>query len=475
MRDQSWIGFALAGLLGCSETPPGGDAAVEGGADAGSLADVTADAPIDAGRALDVGAAIDVRSDAARDVGVMAADAGVDARALDAPVPRDAGVDVFTPDVGTDAADVFTPDVGTDAADVADAADAGVGVWRPIAVPAGFLARRAHTAVWTGTRMIVFGGENNNVGESRMSTGASYQPATDSWSLLPTVGARARARHTAVWTGTRMIVWGGRLNDSDSAGEMYDPATDTWSSISSLNAPPPRSSGHSAVWTGTEMIVWGGTAPNGTRYDTGGRYDPARNRWTTLSTTGAPRARNAHVAVWTGTEMVVWGGGSSSTLGDGAAYDPARDAWRTVTLTGAPSPRLSPRAVWTGTEMVVWGGSGGADLGGAESRNGGIYNPVRDAWTLFETPSVRSVRFNAAVWTGAELMVWGGSTGSSPEVYVNEGAAFAPASSRLTLLPTLGAPTSRTTPSAVWTGSEMIVWGGLEGTTLAATGARYRP
>ena len=72
-------------------------------------------------------------------------------------------------------------------------------------------------------------------------------------------------------------------------------------------------------------------------------------------------------------------------------------------------------------------------------------------------------------------MVWGGATRSSPEVYLNEGAALEPASTRLTLLPTLGAPTRRTGPSAVWTGSEMVVWGGFEGTSVASTGARYRP
>lgn len=194
-----------------------------------------------------------------------------------------------------------------------------------------------------------------------------------------------------------------------------------------------------------------------------------------MSTTGAPSPRSAHVAVWTGTEMVVWGGGSTSTLADGAAYDPARDAWRPVTGTGAPTARLGARAIWTGAVMIVWGGGGGADLGGAERHDGGVYDPARDAWTLFATPASRSVKLNAAVWTGAAMMVWGGSTGSGPEVYLNEGAAFEPAVSRLTLLPTIGAPTRRTSPSAVWTGSEMIVWGGYEGTSVASTGARYRP
>jgi N-acetylneuraminic acid mutarotase len=342
------------------------------------------------------------------------------------------------------------------------------------APPAPFVGRSAHTAVWTGTEMLVFGGQNAFVGASRLDTGARYAPATDTWRAMATAGARARARHTAVWTGRVMLVLGGRPNDSDSAGEAYDPATDTWTSIASEGAPGARTSGHSAVWTGTEMIVWGGLSATSMRLNTGARYDPARNRWTPMSTVGAPSPRNAHVAVWTGTEMLVWGGGSTSTLSDGAAYDPARDVWRPLTQTGAPSARLGASAEWTGTEMIVWGGGGGADLGGVERRDGGRYDPMRDAWTLFATPMSRSVKLNASVWTGAEMIVWGGSTGANPEVYLAEGAAYAPEVGRLTLLPTEGAPSRRTSPTAVWTGVEMLVWGGYQGTSVATNGARYR-
>ena len=61
------------------------------------------------------------------------------------------------------------------------------------------------------------------------------------------------------------------------------------------------------MWTGSEMIVWGGY--NGSGYlNDGGRYNPAANSWTAVTTTGAPAARAYHTAVWTGSEMIVWGG-----------------------------------------------------------------------------------------------------------------------------------------------------------------------
>lgn len=64
--------------------------------------------------------------------------------------------------------------------------------------------------------------------------------------------------HTAVWTGSVLLVWGGKDKTGPlNSGVRYDPATDTFSAMSSVNAPTARS-GHTAVWTGTRMIVWGG-------------------------------------------------------------------------------------------------------------------------------------------------------------------------------------------------------------------------
>ena len=82
--------------------------------------------------------------------------------------------------------------------------------------------------------------------------------------LRRTNGAPAvRYSHTAVWTGTEMIVWGGYSNAYLNGGGRYNPATNTWAAggTSTSGAPGGRST-HTAVWTGTEMIVWGGLAPS---------------------------------------------------------------------------------------------------------------------------------------------------------------------------------------------------------------------
>src|SRR5437762_8890389 len=81
---------------------------------------------------------------------------------------------------------------------------------------------------------------------------------------------------------------------------------DAWGARSTVNAPTARDS-HTAVWTGSEMIVWGGRSTGG-YLNTGGRYNPSTDSWVATTTTGAPAARYLHTAVWTGSEMIVWGG-----------------------------------------------------------------------------------------------------------------------------------------------------------------------
>ena len=41
------------------------------------------------------------------------------------------------------------------------------------------------------------------------------------------------------------------------SGGRYNPSTDSWTATSTTDAPAARA-GHTAVWTGSEMIVWGG-------------------------------------------------------------------------------------------------------------------------------------------------------------------------------------------------------------------------
>src|SRR6266404_2782880 len=291
-------------------------------------------------------------------------------------------------------------------------------------------ARQAHTAVWTGSEMIVWGG-NHFVFPYYFNTGGRYDPSADSWTATTTNNAPpARNGHTAVWSGSEMIVWGGN-DDSGrfNTGGRYNPSTDTWTATNP-NAPQGRDLA-TAVWTGSEMIVWGGEDFVGTFFNTGGKYDPGTDSWLPTSTINAPAGRSYHTAVWTGSEMIVWGGTNITLLETGGRYNPSSDTWTETNTIGAADARLYHTAVWISSEMIVWGGY----ASGADSNTGGRYNPGTNSWiatSLTNAPAGRS--YHTAVWTGNEMIVWGGRNNF---INLNTGGRYC----------AVPAPTPRVTPT----------------------------
>jgi galactose oxidase-like protein len=179
---------------------------------------------------------------------------------------------------------------------------------------------------------------------------------------------------------------------------------DTWTSTSTTNAPPARVA-HTAVWTGSEMIVWGGQGQPGP-LNTGGRYNPSTDSWTATNTTNAPSARYFHTAVWTGNEMIVWGGTPGvGNFNSGGRYNPGTDSWTATSTTNAPAARILHTAVLGGSEMIIWGGSANT----VPLNTGGRYNSSTDTWTATNTTNAPCVRDrHTAVWTGSEMIIWGG-------------------------------------------------------------------
>jgi N-acetylneuraminic acid mutarotase len=331
------------------------------------------------------------------------------------------------------------------------------------------------TTIWTGSEMIVFGG---GYGET-FDTGARYDPSADTWTRVRTTNTPdGRYRHTAVWTGSEMVVWGGDLNSTyeTNTGAQYDPALDAWTPTTTVNAPQGREA-HTAVWTGKEMIVWGGWYSDGESIfvlNTGGRYNPASDTWIPTTLTNAPNPARWHTAVWTGSEMIVWGGEAVGVNGLGPAntggrYNPKTDSWVATGTTNAPAARIDHTAVWTGSEMIVWGGGPYT-----ATNTGGRYNPLTDGWTATSTTGTSARSAHSAIWTGNEMIVWGGYNGS---IDVNTGARYNPGTDTWTATSTVNGPDGRATQAAVWTGNEMIVWGGYntQEDRFFNNGGRYNP
>jgi N-acetylneuraminic acid mutarotase len=274
-------------------------------------------------------------------------------------------------------------------------------------------SRPGHTAVWTGSEMIVWGGYNlrahTQIYGSTLNTGGRYIPSTDSWTATSTINAPdARGSHTAVWTGSEMIIWGGFGDMNLNTGGRYNPTMDSWTATSITNAPDARFD-HTAVWTGSEMIVWGGNDDNFFLLDTGGRYRPDTNSWISTSTINAPLGRTRHTTVWTGSEMIVWGGLALTGFptNTGGRFNPATNSWTATSISDAPSARQIHTAVWTGRENIVWGG---IEESLEYPNTGGRYNPDTDSWIATSTTDAPSGRLgHTAVWTGNEMVVWGGA------------------------------------------------------------------
>ncbi len=392
--------------------------------------------------------------------------------------------------------------------------DSENGAWS--SVQSGSPVSENHTAIWTGSAMIVWG-------DSRVNSGGQYNPNTSAWNNISSADApEARTSHTAVWTGTEMIVWGGiRLNTNSAAsgtinpvtvtwntaaavnepfsrkycasgisinidmdiigwevssyvnlstGGRFNPVTDTWRTTSTVNAPFGRRN-HVALWTGTEMIVWGGYYTDGVTVwstNTGARYNPITDTWVSISIVNAPSA-DTYRAVWTGNEMIVWSGS------EGGRYNPSTDTWQPVSVVNAPSPRAGFSVIWTGTEMIIWGGWTG--VGDLVTDTGGRYNPSINSWSPISQSGAAAARYrHTAVWTGAEMIIWGGLNGSTPSA-VPDGKKYNPQTDSWATISSVNQPSARSFHTAVWTGTEMIIWGGWNaGTGLATSdGGRYVP
>lgn len=288
-----------------------------------------------------------------------------------------------------------------------------------------------------------------------------------------------RSTMAAVWTGQEMLIWGGDGPDGQfDDGATYDPRTDAWtllptSPLTARNAP-------AAVWTGEEVILWGGSSRSGDHRD-GAAYNPATRHWRPIAE--APFASAGRpVGLWTGSEMIVLAGFNSR---DAAAYDPATDSWRTVPELPGQLQAPNPVGAWANGQIFTVVQSNGTAL--AEPPRLVSLRPDNDGWsdegelpsgqavlagtgdallvaahsesfTLIDgdrseiavAPEGVAVGDTPSVWTGTELVLWEGDTASVVD----------PAARTWRSVPA-GDSSPRTQPAVVWADGVLLAWGGF--------------
>ena len=182
---------------------------------------------------------------------------------------------------------------------------------------------------------------------------------------------------------------------------------------------------------------------------------------------GAPEARAYHAFVWTGEEMAVWGGcpPRSDSISPMGGSNPITDSWRPISTANGPPCRIRARAVWTGKEIIFSGGDWGCS-GCASSTwaAGAVYDPATDLWRPMSGLHAPPAAYrHTVVWTGHEMIQWGGQ-GACDRAHhctgiVGPGARYDPSQDTWSPLPALPSTEDRVGHTAVWTGREMIVFG----------------
>ena len=81
------------------------------------------------------------------------------------------------------------------------------------------------------------------------------------------------------------------------------------------------------------------------------------------------------------------------------------DSWTATSTTNAPNGRYEHTAIWTGSEMIVWGGFIG---GFALERRREIQSWHRQLDRDQHHQRALSRGYHTAVWTGSEMIIWGG-------------------------------------------------------------------
>ncbi|WP_432511577.1 Kelch repeat-containing protein [Kineococcus sp. SYSU DK001] len=355
----------------------------------------------------------------------------------------------------------------------------------PIGAP---VLRRGQAGVWTGEQVLVWGGASPRADGCAVAVtadGAAWTPGgadrRGSWATLAAAPLEPRSGAGFWWTGSSAVVVGGvdpwAECETRPAGRLdvaaYDPGTGSWLRWPDLPWPAGTVVDASG-WTGEALLVFSVSAGAWT-------LRPGGAAWTRLPDPPlAPQGPSSRAWLngwWTGSEWLLLGAAhDAAPVPVGLALDPARPAWRV--LDPGPLAGYAVDAVWTGTELLAFDPAAGLSR----------LDPATGRWSRGGPGPLDGLggRDDGPVlaWTGTELLVWGGyraardgggvcmdGNGVDDAAFAYGGtcnpatgplaAAHAPATGAWRSLPD-GPWQRRTGSTAVWTGRELFLAGGVD-------------
>lgn len=243
--------------------------------------------------------------------------------------------------------------------------DIATNTWTPLPAPPFVIASNKRTQVSLAyaksTReLVVWGGYDNDTSIER-GDGAAYKlDAPTGWRSLP-AGPVVGAASSLFVAGSRLhVVKGG--GDDGWATASLDLATTTWGAGLGINVP-----------RGANVLPDGAALWGGLSYKlSGGGFESSRKLtvkdalgYTTLDipTSVLANPRRVGLGTWFDGDRVCGWGGASYAYGspsgndhaDGACYDRVTQSWTKLPASGL-DPRAQITAVWTGREVILWGG-----------------------------------------------------------------------------------------------------------------------
>jgi len=117
---------------------------------------------------------------------------------------------------------------------------------------------------------------------------------------------------------------------------------------------------------------------------------------------------------------------------------------------GPLTARSGHSVIWTGEELIVWGGHSGDS--GPALVDGAAFNPTANTWRPLAESPLSPRAFHVAAWTGHEMLIVGDP----------DGAAYDPATDSWRTIQDppvrLVTPNNHESTGSVWTGQELMLW-----------------
>lgn len=327
--------------------------------------------------------------------------------------------------------------------------------WREM-LAAPISGRTDYGAAWTGSDLFVWGGlEQSNDGDSHPSaTGALFSPSRNNWRVVEDGPLKARSGPTLLPFGSGVAVWGG-IDPVDGSyiadGAVYDPGADTWNPMPAFPLQDVRAA--DVIGSSTDLfVVVEANTPALFHLVSGA------DAWVREDDPPAFPPVDLSRATWTGSGFVWLLYPTAGLNAVAISYDGAARTWPSQS-TVAPLPAsLGQPLVWTGHDALVMGSATGRPpllAAAALDLTSTTWRPL---------PAGHGCATETASWTGSVLL----------QPYPARQFTEVDGCRELPMAP---GPT-REGIQPVWTGAELLVWSGSEGSLGVpprSDGLIYRP